>query len=154
MKNIFLQNRTNLFFISVFMLSILFFGACKVLLMPKYDEKLVEQIENVSKSIENLYLTMLTSTKEEDGGRAYAFFSEQYESIENELQSLFTKSKVKKYNDGAVRICEIAVGFFTKYKEKHKSDNSINDVNIELNLDYLKGILDRLLAVESAKNKY
>jgi len=151
MKTIITQSRPKLIILSAFILSTLLFSACKVTLVPKYDDKIAEQIEYVAKSIDKLYLTMLETTTEANGGRAYNKFADRYISIEIELQSLLNKNKAREKNEETVKICEKTISMFEKYKNEHKKENTISDTDIKLNLEYLRGILYPLMISEEAK---
>ena len=141
----------TLIILSTFIFSTLFFDACKVILVPKYDDKVAEQIESVTKSIDRLYLTMLETTTEADGGRVYSKFADQYIAIDIELISLLNKNKAREKNEETIKICEKAISMFDKYKNEHKKENTINDADIKLNLEYLRGILYPLMISEDAK---
>ncbi|HBN07035.1 MAG TPA: hypothetical protein DD434_14820 [Bacteroidales bacterium] len=151
MESIIKKINSNKFLFSVFIISVLSFSACKVTFVPKYDGKIAEQIELVSKSVDKLYLTMLETTTEADGGRAYDKFAEQYIDIDIELHSLLNKNKARKGNEETIRICESVIEMFDKYKNNHKNNNTISDAIIKLNLVYLRGILYPLAVAEEAK---
>jgi len=151
MKTIIRQSRPKLITWSAFVLSILLFSACKVVLVASYDDRVTEQIENVSKSIDKFYLTMLETATEADGGRVYGKFAEQYITIEVELQSLLNKNKVRTKNEETVKICERTITLFEKYKNEHKKENTINDTDIKLNLNNLRRMLEPLMISEKAK---
>jgi hypothetical protein len=145
------QNSRNLTLFSVFIISVFSFSACKVILVPKYDGKIAEQIVLVSKSIDKLYLTMLETTTQENEGRTYNKFAEKYIDIEIELHSLLHKNQARKNNEETIRICQSVIEMFHKYKSKHKHENTISDEIIILNLEYLRGILYPLTVAEEAK---
>lgn len=145
------QRKPKLIPFFALILSILLFSACRIILLPNYDDKIAEQIENVSKSIDKFYLTMLETTTESNGGRAYGKFAEQYITIEIELQSLLNKNKARAKNEETVKICEKTITMFEKYKNEHKKENTISDTDIKLNLEYLRGILYPFMISEDAK---
>ena len=151
MKTTIVQNRPRALILSAFILSMLLFGACKIILVSSYDDKIVEQIENLSKSIDKFYLTMLETTTETGGGRAYSNFAEQYIAIDIELQFLLNKNKARAKNEETVEICEKTIKLFEKYKNEHKKDNTISNADITLNLNSMRRILEPLLISEIAK---
>jgi PBP1b-binding outer membrane lipoprotein LpoB len=151
MKTIVTQNRTKHTIFAALLLSTMLFSACKVAFVPNYDDKIAEQIENIAKSVDKLYLTMLETSTEANGGRAYSVFADQYIAIEIELHSLLNKNAARKKNENTVKICEKTIELFEKYKNEHKERNTINDANIKLNLEYLRGILYPLMISEEAK---
>ncbi|MDR1760946.1 MAG: hypothetical protein LBR55_00705 [Bacteroidales bacterium] len=146
MKTIIKQCNSNLFLRVTFLL-ILSLSACKVMLVPKYDEKIAEQIEAVSKSIDKLYLTMLETSSE----RTYSKFAEQYVNIEVELESILLKNKYRKKNSDTIEACESALELFKKYKEAHKKEKTIDDGTIIAYKESLKGRLEALLEIEKKK---
>ena len=151
MKTIIVPSRRKQIVLSALIFTTLLFSACKVLFVPKYDDKIAEQIEYVTKSVDRLYLTMLETSTEANGERAYSKFAEQYIAIEIELQSLLNKNKARTKNEETVKICEETISMFEKYKNEHKKENSISDADIKLNLEYLRGILYPLMISEQAK---
>jgi hypothetical protein len=144
-----LTQKTLIF--SIIMMCSLWCNACRLTLVPQYDSTIAQQIENVSKSIDKLYLTMLETTTEANNGRAYSKFAESYIAIEIELHSLLNKNKVRKNNGETVKICEDVVCMFDNYKNEHKKENTISDATITLNLEYMRGILYLLMIAEETK---
>ena len=151
MKAIIAPNRPKLIIFPVFILIMLFFSACRIILVPNYDDKIAVQIENVSKSIDKFWLTMLEMTTEANDGRAYSKFVEQYITIEVELQSLLNKNKMRVKNENSVKICEKTISLFEKYKNEHKQANTISDTDIKLNLNNMRRMLNPLMISEKAK---
>jgi PBP1b-binding outer membrane lipoprotein LpoB len=150
MKTMIRQSRSKFIVWAALIMGALFFSSC-VTLVPKYDANIAEQTEQVSKSIDKLYLTMLETTTEAGGGRAYSKYAEQYVAIDVELQYLLIKNKARKNNAETVNICEKVISMFDKYKNEHKRENTISDADIKLNLEYLRGILYPLVIAEEAK---
>jgi hypothetical protein len=126
--------------------------SCKVTLVPTYDADIAKQIELVTKKVDKFYLTMFETTTESNG-REYSNFVKEYIDIEVELNSLLNTNRVRPLNTESTRNCEIARDIWVKYKEKHKSDNGISDVDIELNLDYLRDLFVVIQIGEGVKNK-
>ncbi len=65
--------------------------------------------------------------------RMYSFFSPKYIDIEVDLNSILTKNKVRPLNKESTRIAEIALQLWEKYKQEHKTDNTLSDGLIRLN---------------------
>lgn len=126
-------------------------GGCKVTFVPNYDSGIAAQIDQVAKSIDKFYLTMLETTKNESNGRAFDKFAQEYVAIEVELNSLLNKNKVKPLNEHSVRICEITVSLWIKYKEEHKTDNELEDGLIKLNRKTFSDVLYAMQVAEQAK---
>jgi hypothetical protein len=104
-----------------------------VTLVPQFDAAIMEQIDKTSKAVDRFYLMMLETTSNTDGGRVYETFAEDYIEIEMELNSLLNENKIRPHNENTVRICEITLQLWVKYKEEHKTDNELSDGLIKLN---------------------
>lgn len=149
----FLKNRRipNTIFSSLLLLSLLAFNSCRVTFVPEYDAGIAQQIENTSKAIDKFYLSMLETTSASDGGRAYSKFAEQYVDIEVELNSLLNKNKIRPLNENSIRICELTLQQWIKYKEEHKKDNSLSDGLIKLNRKTFSDLFYAMQVAEKGK---
>jgi hypothetical protein len=140
-----------------FLFTIVFLSAfsvsCRVTMVAPYEEAISQQTELISKKVDKLYLTMLETAKNENNEREYLRFAEQYIDIEVELNSLLNKNRMRPLNRESVRNCEIALESWRKYKEKHRTDNGINDFDIDLNRDFLRDMFLVILMGEEAKAK-
>ena len=114
-------------------LSVFAFNSCRVTFLPSYDASIAEQIEKTTKQVDRFYLTMLETTTAENNGRSFEKFANQYVDIEVELNSLLNKNKVRPLNENSTRICEITLELWKKYKEEHKTDNTLSNGLIKLN---------------------
>ena len=130
---------------------LLFLSSCKVTLVPPYNAAILEQIDQTTKEIDKFYLLMLETTSTQNGGRSYEQFAEQYVDIEVELVSLLNKNKIRPLNANSVRICEITLQLWTKYKEEHRTDNPLSDGLIKLNRKTLGDLLFAMQVAEKAK---
>ena len=119
--------------LSIVIFHIFLFSSCRVTYIPDYDSKIAEQIENTAKAVEKFYLVMLETASEENGGRVYNKFAEQYINIQVELNSLLNKNKNRPLNENSTRVCEITLELWMKYKEEHKKDNTLSNGVIKLN---------------------
>ena len=126
--------------------------SCKVSWVATYDYMVAQQIEVVAKKVDKFYLTMLETTSEENE-RQYSKFVKEYIDIEVELNALLNKNQIRPLNKESTRNCVIALQYWIKYKVKHKKDNVISDVDIELNRDYLHDLFIVIQIGEEAKNK-
>lgn len=133
MKKLFIFHTEKKILLTFFIVSLIAFASCKVTLIPSYDSCISEQIENTAKSVDKFYLSMLETYTTADADRAFNKFSEQYVNIEVELNSLLNKNKIRPLNENTTRICEITLDLWIKYKEEHRSDNSLSDGLIKLN---------------------
>jgi hypothetical protein len=143
--------------VSYLLFSIVFLCAfsvsCRVTMVAPYEEAISQQTELISKKIDKLYLTMLETTKNENNEREYLRFAEHYIDIEVELNSLLNKNRMRPLNRESVLNCEIALESWLKYKEKHRTDNGMNDVDIDLNRDFFRDLFLVILIGEEAKAK-
>lgn len=119
--------------ILIILFSIPAFNSCSVKLLPSYNANISEQIDNVAKTVDKFYLSMLETTTVENEERSFDKFSEKYVEIEVELNSLLQKNKIRPLNKNSTRICEITLQFWVKYKEEHKAKNTLKDGLILLN---------------------
>ncbi len=136
---------------SVILLSTLALNSCKVTLLPSYDAGISEQIENTSKTVDKFYLSMLEFTSSENDGRAFDKFAREYVDIEVELNSLLTKNKIRPLNENSTRICEITLQLWIKYKEEHKTDNTLSDGLIKLNRKTFSDLFYAMRVAEEGK---
>lgn len=148
-KQIILDPRIG--FILLLILSSIVLNSCKVTFIPSYDSELSSQIENTSKEVDKFYLLMLETTKDLDNGRRYNNFSKEYINIEVELISLLNKNKIRPQNENSTRICEITLELWKKYKEEHKSNNTLSDDLIILNRKTFSDLFFAMQVAEKGK---
>lgn len=144
------HKRAILFLITL--TSLLTFNSCKVAFMPSYDASILEQIDQTSKSTDKFYLLMLETTKPENEGRKFEKFAEQYVDIEVELTSLLNKNNVRPLNSNSVRVCEITLQLWIKYKEEHRKDNTLSNGLIKLNRKTFNDLFFAMQVAEKAKD--
>ncbi|WP_132435390.1 hypothetical protein [Natronoflexus pectinivorans] len=138
------------FFVLIFAF-LLITSSCRIQLIADYDANISEQIERTAMKVERFYLTMLETTTVENNGRAYDHFTEGYIDIEVELISLLNRNQVRPLNENSVRICEITLELWQKYKLEHKEDNSISDGVIGLNRLTFSDLFFAMQVAERAK---
>jgi len=122
--------------------------SCKVTLVPNYDIGIASQIDSTLRMVDKFYLTMLETTKNESGQRAYQNFVQGYVNIEVELQSLIDKNTIRPLNSDSKKISENTLAQWVKYRDKHKQDNQISDANITLNRIYMH---DQLVTMQTGE---
>ena len=127
------------------------FNSCSVTFLPSYDASIAEQIEKTTRQVDKFYLTMLETTTEEDNGRIYEKFAMQYVDIEVELFSLLNQNKVRPLNENSTRICEITLQLWQKYKEEHKTDNTLSNGLIKLNMQTFSDLFFAMQVAEKGK---
>lgn len=134
------------------LLSLLSFTSCKVTFIPSYDSGISTQIENTAKAVDKFYLSMLETTSASNNGRGFKNFSEQYVNIEVELNSLLNKNRIRPLNENSTRICEIALELWVKYKEEHRTDDTLADGLIKLNQKTFSDLFYAMQVSEKAKD--
>jgi hypothetical protein len=135
------------FFLPVLLIAIIFIApSCRIQLLPDYDAKQIELIEQTSRKLDLLYILMLESDE-----REYDRWMEPYAEIEADLGLLLLKSANKPLNQHSVRISEIALEIWQKYKADHKQNNFLSDANITLNRMYMADLFHAMLVAEKAK---
>lgn len=129
---------------------VLIINSC-ISLVSSYDVQVKQQIESISKEVDRFYLEMLENTSSEKEGRAYQKFSKEYVKIEVELNALLTKNKVRPLNTNSTRICEITLQLWIKYKEEHKTDNTLSNGLIKLNRKTFNDLFFAMQVAEEGK---
>jgi hypothetical protein len=144
-------NKVKLPAIMAFVIGLLMITSCRVTLVPPYDAAILEQIAETSKAVDRFYLMMLETTSNTGGGRNFELFAEGYVNIEVELNSLLNKNKIRPLNENSVRICEITLELWIKYKEEHRSDNELSDGLIKQNRKTFEDLFFAMQVAEKAK---
>lgn len=150
MKQITTPNLRPLVFVMT-LISLMTITSCRVSLIANYDASMMEQINETAKEVDRFYLNMLETTSNSNGQRAYPFFAEKYVDFEVELNSLLNQNRIRPLNENSVRICEITLQLWVKYKEEHKEDNSISDGMIKLNRQTFSDMFYAMQVAEKAK---
>jgi hypothetical protein len=146
------QRKTILQLLPTFALVLLLGGtSCRVSLLPSYDAALATQMETTAKSVDRFYLGILETTKNENGERAYAKYAPEYVNLETDITALLNKNRIRPLNSNTVKICEITLAKFIKYKEAHKKDNTMSDGIIKLNRQYMGDLFYAMQVAENAK---
>lgn len=135
--------------ITAFCLIIL--ASCNFALLPPYSREVSAQIENTAKSVDRFYLDMLEKSDTTNNGRAYANFADGYIDIEVELNSLYTKNRIRPLNKASTRNCEIALKRWREYKEEHKQKNTITNGLIAYKRQYMSDLLYTIQVSEEFK---
>lgn len=138
---------------SIVLLSIIaiVLSSCRISLIADYDDRIAQQIELTAKKVDKFYLTMLETTSQDDKNREYSNFIDEYVDIEVELNALLSRNKVKSLNKNSIRICEITLELWIKYKEEHKKDVRLSDTKIRLNRKNMGELFYAMMAVEEGK---
>jgi len=131
--------------------NLLFLFSCRVTFLPSYNAELSKEIVNTAKLVDKFYLSMLETTDAENYGRNYDKFAEQYVSIEVEINSLLNQNKIRPLNQNSTRICEITLELWQKYKNEHKTDNTLSNGLIRLNHKTFADLFYAMLVAEEGK---
>ena len=145
MKSLEQNTAKNRFFLVI---SLIFLFSCRVTLLPEYNAEISKNIENTAKLVDRFYLSMYETTSAENNGRSYERFAEKYVEIEVEINSLLNQNKIKPLNENSTRICGITLELWQKYKEEHKTDNTLGNGLIRLNR---KAFADLFFAMQVAE---
>lgn len=132
-------------------LGLLFLFSCRVTLLPEYSAELSNNIENTAKMVDKFYLLMFEATLAENDGRNYDKFAGQYVEIEVEINSLLNQNKIRPLNENSTRICEITLELWQKYKEEHKTDNTLSNGLIRLNRNTFADLFFAMQVAEEGK---
>ena len=125
--------------------------SCRVTFVAPYDASVSQQIEDISRKVDKFYITMQEKTTEEENQREYSRFVDDYIDIEVELNALRKKNQIRPLNKESTQNCEIALETWIKYRDKHKQDNTISDIDIDLNREFLSDLFIVIQAGEEAK---
>jgi hypothetical protein len=132
--------------------SLIFLLSCRVTLLPEYNAELSKKIENTAKLVDKFYLSMYETTSVENNGRSYDKFAGQYVEIEVEIKSLLNRNKIRPLNENSTRISEITLELWQKYKEEHKTDNTLSNGLIQLNMKTFADLFFAMQVAEEGKN--
>jgi len=135
-----------------FIIATLLLGtSCRVSLVPAYDAALATETDNVAKEVDHFYLNMLETSKATGGGRTYEKFAPDYVDLETDITALLNKNRIKALNGNSIKICEITLAKFIKYKEEHKKDNTLSDGLVKLDRKYMDDLFFAMRVAENAK---
>ncbi len=146
MKHLQASISQRFFLPALWLTSIFIVPSCRIQLLPDYDASQIELIEQTSRKLDLLYILMLDSDE-----RPYDKWMETYAEIEADLGLLLLKSANKPLNQHSVRIGEIALEMWQKYKADHKQNDFLSDANITLNRMYMADLFHAMLVAEKAK---
>ncbi|NLO51722.1 MAG: hypothetical protein GX103_11275 [Bacteroidales bacterium] len=151
MKNLITQTRNSKLLLITLLLATFAMYGCRVTIVPEYDAALSADIEETSRKVDWFYLMMLETTSPENDGRAYNLFASQYVDIEVMLNSLLNQNKIKPLNQNSTRIAEITLELWQKYKEEHRSDNTLSNGLIKLNRKTFSDLFYAMQVAEKGK---
>ena len=153
MKNYPVKNSLSKIYLSfsLIVITVAFLASCRVTLVAPYDSRVSQKIEDIAQKVDKFYLTMLETTRNENNEREYSKFVDDYIDVEVELNSLLNMNRIRPLNKESTKNCQIAVDTWVKYKEKHKEKNTISNIDIELNRDFLRDLFTVIQIGEEVK---
>jgi hypothetical protein len=153
MKNYPVKNNLSKIYLSfsLIVITVAFLASCRVTLVAPYDSRVSQKIEDIAQKVDKFYLTMLETTHDENNEREYSKFVDDYIDVEVELNSLLNMNRIRPLNKESTKNCQIAVDTWVKYKEKHKENNTISNIDIELNRDFLRDLFTVIQIGEEVK---
>ena len=153
MKNYPVKNSLSKIYLSfsLIVITVAFLTSCRVTLVAPYDSRVSQQIEDIARKVDKFYLTMLETTRNENNEREYSKFVDDYIDVEVELNSLLNMNRIRPLNKESTKNCQIAVDTWVKYKEKHKEKNTISNIDIDLNRDFLRDLFTVIQIGEEVK---
>ena len=153
MKNYPVKNSLSKIYLSfsLIVITVAFLASCRVTLVAPYDSRVSQKIEDIAQKVDKFYLTMLETTHDENNEREYSKFVDDYIDVEVELNSLLNMNRIRPLNKESTKNCQIAVDTWVKYKEKHKENNTISNIDIELNRDFLRDLFTVIQIGEEVK---
>ena len=110
--------------LSMFLLLIGVLTSCKVTWVPEYSAALEDQIANAAKATDKLYVDMLDVPVNE---RTYTAFSERYNDIEVEINSIQLKNEARPKNGDFLVIIKNLKDAFAEAKKYHKEHKTLSD---------------------------
>ena len=127
------------------------FSSCKITFIPNYDSAIAAKIDETAMNVDKFYLSMLETSSADNEGRAYMKFVDQYVDLEVQITSLLNKNKVRPLNENSTRICEITLQLWQKYKDEHKTENTLSNGLIKLNRKTFSDLFYAMQVAEEAK---
>ena len=124
--------------------------SCRVVLVPEYSAELENQIVQGAKLNDRLYINLLDANPDK---RSIQLYADKYAEIESEIHSILLKNETRKKNNDMLVIIRNLDSVFVKYKNHHKSKNTLSDGEIKLNQVYIKDLWKPLLIAESGLKK-
>jgi hypothetical protein len=110
--------------LSAFLPLIFMLASCKVMLVPEYSAALEDQIATAAKATDKLYVDILDTPAND---RAYHTFSERYNGIEVEINSIQLKNEARPKNGDFLVIIKNLKDAFAEAKKYHKEHKTLSD---------------------------
>lgn len=134
-------------YIMAFILLIALINSCQVRVVPQYSAELEGQIINGAKMTDRLYLEMIDAPEDK---KNYALYSERYLTIETEINSILFKNQSREKAKDIIASVKILRDNFVKYKQDHKTRNTLSNPELILYNEDLKAFWAPVLIAEKA----
>jgi hypothetical protein len=121
---------------------------CHVQLIAKYDQSATDDILRTYKEIDNFYINLLNTPKEE---RLYKSYSNTLNTIESEISLMVLKNSARALNTESTKIAKNILDSWRKHKNLFKKDNSYSDEDISFDRETFFDNFVILLNTEQAK---
>ncbi len=131
----------------LYQLLVLLFFSCRVTLVPEYNAQLEEQIAKAAKANDKLYIDMMDLT---ESARNYEKFSERYNEIESEINSIMLKNEARPKNADFLVINKNLKEAFEEAKAYHKESGTLKNGEIKAYQASLAGFWKPLYIAEIA----
>lgn len=122
-------------------------NSCQVHLVPQYSAELEAQIINGAKITDRLYLEMIDAA---DDKKNYSLYSDKYLDIETEINSILFKNEARDKAKDIVASVKILRDHFVKYKQDHKTRNTLSNPELILYNEDLRAMWAPVLVEEKA----
>lgn len=123
-------------------------SGCAVKFVADYDSAAFEEILATAKKVDKFYGTLLETKAE---SRQYLSFTEQYVTLETDIQGMITRNQARALNSESTEISQIILKLFTNYKERHKTRNTYIDGNAKLDRKRFVRLFASAASAEEAK---
>ena len=123
-------------------------SGCAVKFVGDYDSAAFEEILTTAKKVDKFYGTLLETKAE---SRQYSSFSEQYVTLETDIQGMVTRNQARALNSESTEISQIILKLFTKCKELHKTRNTYTDGIAKLDQKRFVRLFGSAASAEEAK---
>ena len=110
--------------LSSFLFLLFMLASCKVMWVPRYSAELEDEIANTAKATDRLYIDILDTPASE---RKYTAFSDRYNEIEAEINSIQLKNEGRPKNADFLVIIKNLKDAFAEAKKYHKEHIALSD---------------------------
>lgn len=129
--------------------SILFSG-CALQLISDFDQKSVDQMQNISEKVNGFYLG-LSYLKQEQ--RTYQESAPYYLKVEEKLEALESMQRIRELNELTVKQVEIALSLWRQDRKMHKREGSLSDFIIKRRKSQYQRLFIAMIKGEDSKQK-